>query len=105
MPIPISDSTTQSGTPFLAVELPLPPLSEQLAIESYFIDQQRRRSRLVRELAVGPAMALESLAKCLEKRSAFEVPELAMDEGTSFARYRLPRTVNPVPRARGKLSS
>ncbi len=89
----------------LAVEVPLPPLAEQLAIETYFIEQQLRRARLVRELTLRPAMALESLVSCLGERSAFEVPEPPTAEGESFAQHRLPPSANTAPRGRGKLSS
>ena len=90
----------------LAVETPLPPLSEQLAIESWFIDQQWRRVQLVSELTLRPAKALESLVSYLEEQSEFEVPELVTYESESFAQHRLPRDANTARRGGGgKLSS
>ena len=80
----------------LAIEIPLPPLAEQREIESYFIEQQKQRTRLARTLALGPALALESLVNSLEMQCVFEVPEPVLDEGKCFAQHRLPGLAQAV---------
>lgn len=74
----------------LAIEVPLPPLAEQEAIERYFVDQQRRRAQLARELVLQPSLALESLEWFLEERGGFRPPSVPDPEATHPARCQLP---------------
>jgi hypothetical protein len=83
----VKEMTTGSALPrlqladLLKIEVPLPPLNVQRAIEAKLIAERERRGRLRFEILQGPSAMLDSLVRALESGEEFSVePPPSYDE-------------------------
>lgn len=84
----------------LAIEVPLPSLKEQQAIEYNLIEEKNQRAAAVRMLTLRPVAARNSLANYLESGSVFDIAGWADTSCENAKKCRLPDLSTTAPQRR-----